>query len=117
MSVKLKNSNWFELLLWILRLRWRFRVTGASMSPLLAAGDEVLVNPVSYWYRRPKPGDIVVARHPYRTDVKLVKLVRAVRADGHCVLAGLNPTESTDSRAFGAVPPQRILGRVTSRFG
>lgn len=86
------------------------------MSPLLNAGDEVLISPLSYRWRRPAPGDIVVARHPYRTNVKLVKQVSSVRPDGGCYLVGLNPAESTDSRAFGVVPLERILGRVTSRF-
>jgi nickel-type superoxide dismutase maturation protease len=86
------------------------------MFPLLRPGDEVLVNPRSYRHRPPLAGDIVVARHPYRTDLRLIKRVVEVQADGYCVLRGDNRSESTDSRAFGALPPERIFGRVTSRF-
>ena len=86
------------------------------MVPLLKPGDEVLVDPRAYRRLPPRPGDIVVARHPYRTDLRLVKRVAEVLDNGHCLLQGDNPAESTDSRVYGPLPPERILGRVTSRF-
>ena len=86
------------------------------MAPLFRPGDELLINPRAYRRKPPHPGDIVVARHPYRTDLRLIKRVAAVLEDGSCILEGENPSESTDSRSFGALPPERILGRVTSRF-
>jgi nickel-type superoxide dismutase maturation protease len=86
------------------------------MVPLLEPGGEVLVDPRAYRQKSPHPGDIVVARHPYRTDLRLIKRVAKVLDDGRCVLEGDNPSESTDSRVFGAIPPERIVGRVTSRL-
>jgi hypothetical protein len=47
----------------------------------------------------------------------MVKRVAAVTSGGRCFLAGDNPEESTDSRAFGAVPPELLLGRVVLRLG
>jgi len=87
------------------------------MTPLLNPGDEVLIDPRAFRRSAPRQGDIVVARHPYRTDLRLVKRVAAVLENGSCILEGDNPAESTDSRSFGALPPHHILGRVTSRFG
>jgi nickel-type superoxide dismutase maturation protease len=113
---ELKGSNLRELLLWLLRLRRRYRVTGASMSPLLQAGEEILANPRAYRRVPPRPGDLVVARHPYRTDLLLIKRVAAVLENGHCLLEGDSRLESSDSRSFGPLPPEQILGRVTSRF-
>jgi nickel-type superoxide dismutase maturation protease len=112
----LPDSGWRELLLWLLRRRRRVRVTGESMLPALRPGDEVLIDPGAYRRVPVQPGDLVVARHPYRTDVQLVKRVGSVLDDGRCALEGDNPSESTDSRSFGAVAPERIVGRVTSRF-
>jgi len=105
-----------ELLLWLLRLRKRFRVTGASMLPLLEPGQEVLIDQRAYRQRPPQPGDIVVAQHPYQPGLKIIKRVTAVSIDGRYFLQGDNPHESSDSRSFGAVSPQLILGQVTSRF-
>jgi len=116
MCNELKSSHLGELLLWFLRLRRRFRITGNSMMPLLKPGDEVLVNPRAYRKIPPNPGDVVVTRHPYRKDLRLVKRVTAVLDDGRCLIEGDNPSESTDSRSFGSVALEQILGRVTSRF-
>ena len=114
---RLGESNWRELLLWLLRRRRRFRVAEMSMAPLLEPGDEVLVDPRAYRQQRPLPGDIVIAQHPSRPDFKLIKRVTAVFEDGRLFLQGDNLAESNDSRAFGALPPDHILGKVTSKFG
>jgi nickel-type superoxide dismutase maturation protease len=116
MTDELKDIGFYEFLLWLLRLRRRFRVTKNSMLPRLKPGDEVLIDPGAYREASPRPGDIVVARHPYRTDVHLIKRVASVVEDGSCILEGDNPSEGTDSRIFGPVAPDLILGRVTSRF-
>jgi nickel-type superoxide dismutase maturation protease len=86
------------------------------MAPLLQAGDGVLVDLRAYRRRPPRPGDIIVAQHPYRSDLRIIKRVASMLDNGYCVLEGQNPFESTDSRAFGPLPPDKILGRVTSRF-
>ncbi|NEP02175.1 MAG: nickel-type superoxide dismutase maturation protease [Symploca sp. SIO2E9] len=116
MFEELKDSSYWELLLLLLGRRWRFRVKGLSMSPLLKPGDEILVNPGAYRNRLPYPGEMVVARHPYQTKLRLVKRVVLVLEDGCCFLKGENLAESTDSRSFGLVAPEQILGKVTSRF-
>ncbi len=86
------------------------------MAPLLKPGDEVLVDPRAYRRMPPLPGDIVVARHPYRTDLRLIKRVVSVSGSGRCYLKGDNLLESTDSRTFGLVGLKQILGQVTCRF-
>ena len=111
---ELPDSSLKELLLWLLRRRQRFRVTGTSMVPLLKPGDEVLIDLKAYTQNPPCINDVVVAQHPY-TNLKLIKRVIALK-DGRCFLKGDNALESTDSRAFGAVKLEQILGRVTSRF-
>ncbi|NEP35567.1 MULTISPECIES: nickel-type superoxide dismutase maturation protease [unclassified Moorena] len=113
--LSIKNSI-PELLLWILRKRLRFRVTGVSMTPLFKPGEEILIDPRAYQHIPPKIGDIVVARHPYQNHLRLVKRVTLVLEDGRCFLKGDNRLESTDSRSFGLVDSQQIIGKVTSRF-
>lgn len=116
MDNHLDGSSVSELLLWILRLRRRFRVTGASMYPLLRPGDEVLVDPRAYRKMPPRPGDIIVMRHPFRKGVRVVKRVTEVFEDGRFLVRGDDPLESEDSRTFGAVAPESIIGKVTGRF-
>lgn len=88
---------------------------GESMLPLLEAGSEVLINPRAYRHRRPAPGDLVVAYHPHQPGLRLIKWVVYGDESG-CFVKGLNSTGSTDSRQFGLVPWEGIVGQVVCRF-
>jgi nickel-type superoxide dismutase maturation protease len=87
-------------------------VAGASMAPRLRDGDFVVVRRGS----RARVGDVVVVRRPDRPGLVVVKRVREVLSDGRLWLAGDNPGESDDSRAFGAVPVNAVIGRVAFRY-
>lgn len=117
MQSELPDSGLREFLLWLVRRRQRFRVTGNSMLPLLQPGEEILINPNAYRQNAPQPGDIVIAYHPQQSTLRLVKRVVGTSDNGQYLLEGDNPLESTDSRFFGPVSAHQILGRVTSRFG
>ncbi|MGK7942824.1 MAG: nickel-type superoxide dismutase maturation protease [Crocosphaera sp.] len=110
------TSNYQELLLWLLRLRQRFCVTGNSMFPILKAGEEVLVNTKAYHHCLPEIGDLVIAWHPYQPNLRIIKRVVQVDENGECFLIGENSLESSDSRSFGCVSLQQIIGKVTSKF-
>lgn len=88
----------------------RLRVRGPSMAPRVRGNDIVLVN----FYRKPRPGSIVLVRWPGLLCVK-----RAVRPDGDgWLVLGDNQLASTDSRQLG---PAEVLGviswRLWPRFG
>ncbi|MEO1429566.1 MAG: nickel-type superoxide dismutase maturation protease [Cyanobacteria bacterium J06633_8] len=93
----------------------RMRVSGSSMLPELQPGEEILYNPKAYRRKLPQVGDIVVARHPYQ-PIQIIKRVAVVLADGSCFLIGDNTSSSTDSRSYGPIPLNKILGKVTSKF-
>jgi nickel-type superoxide dismutase maturation protease len=105
-----------EIILWVVGRRQRVRIRGESMAPHLHDGDEVLVDPHAYRQDAPKNRDIVLTKHPYKRDLKLVKRVEAALDGDRYRLSGDNPDESTDSRAFGSIPRRDILGQVTSIF-
>ncbi len=86
------------------------------MFPLLKPGEEVLVDIRAYHHSLPEIGDLVVAKHPHRLDLKIIKQVAFVDENGDCFLVGKNREESSDSRSFGFVSSQQIIGRVTSKF-
>jgi Peptidase S24-like len=140
-------------------------VQGPSMVPTLREGDRLLVR----YGVEVRPGDVVVARHPFQQDLLMVK--RAVewrsraaaavggrgggdtecppaetglpgadgrrgairrrrgrpaagrgapghggRRDGGWWLLGDNPYVPNDSREFGTVPDELVLGRVVARY-
>ena len=86
------------------------------MLPLLQPGDEVLVNRRAYQRSLPSLEDMVVVCSPEQPDIHLIKRVIAIDQSGACFVQGDNLSHSRDSRTFGWVEPQLILGRVTSRF-
>ncbi len=110
----MQESNWKEILLWLTRRRRRCRVTGASMLPLLATDDEVLVDLQAYRRHPPLIGDIVIARHPSQAGQQIIKRIKGVGEDGRYQLRGDNPDPTRNSSVL--LPFSLILGRVTSRF-
>ena len=104
-----------KLLKLLLGMQKRMRVSGSSMLPELQPGEEILFDPKAYRHKTPKVGDIVVARHPYQ-PIQIIKRVAVVLEDGSCFLTGDNLSSSTDSRSYGFVPLNKILGKVTSKF-
>ena len=85
------------------------------MYPTLRDGDEILVDPRAFLKRSPEPGEVVLALHPFKAGVRMVKRVWAVMPDGRVVLRGDEKIESSDSRSFGPVSRALIVGLVTGR--
>ena len=88
----------------------RFRVEDISMIPTLRAGDYVIVNKLSYLFKKPSRGDIIVFRHPENGRF-LIKRIAEVEDSEYFVL-GDNKEFSTDSRHFGAINKNLVVGKV-----
>lgn len=114
----------FTVVLWVCPLRLAV-VTGQSMAPTLKSGQLVLIDRA---YHRSQPiasGDVVALT----VDGQLI--VKRVWSVGDYGRPGFSPTAppgtvfvlgdarhiSWDSRDFGPVPRERILGRVIGWFG
>ncbi len=89
----------------------RVAVDGGSMRPALEPGDRLLV----IRRRSYRPGAVVALADP-RDGRLLVKRVVAVGDDGRLVVAGDDPSASTDSRTFGPVPRSLIRGQAVHRY-
>lgn len=81
------------------------------MHPAIPQGSFVCVNRLAYALRQPKIGEVVVMRHPRKSNADIIKRVRDVQ-DNSLFVVGDNAAHSTDSRFFGAVKHTDIIGRV-----
>ena len=97
---------------------WRVAVAERSMEPALRPGDWLLVRRGLRAGRPPRvrPGQMVIARHPGRPELLLVKRAGRCGADGWWLEPDNPGAGAVDSRAFGAVPPGLIEGRVMVRY-
>lgn len=86
----------------------KFTVHGHSMFPTLRERQNVLSFNWAYLERLPKAGDIVVIKQEGKEIVKRVQKV----VDRKVFVTGDNQEESTDSRHFGPVGMDQIVGKV-----
>ena len=84
------------------------------MQPSLEPGDRVLVRRLGQT-ATPSLGSVVVAWHPQRSGLRLIKRLKSIEETGLWLL-GDNPAESTDSRQLGAVPTNLLIGEVVGRL-
>lgn len=95
----------------------RLKVSGQSMLPAYSSGTTILASSLPYIFSQPKIGEAVVVRDP-RDGKLLLKRILECRDSSAAGLrmtyfvAGDNPQESTDSRTFGPISKNLILGKV-----
>ncbi len=87
------------------------------MRPTLEPGDRLTVDPRAFRDRMPRVGEIVVLVDPEAPERWLVKRVHAVdAAAGTVEVRGDAADVARDSRAFGPVPFDRLVGRVDACY-
>ena len=97
---------------------------GRSMLPTLKPGTLLVVNRIAYGFRipglglyllrwsNPRPGDLLVFYTPL--GERAVKRCISVDEEGTFFVVGDNDLESFDSRSYGFVTPDHILGKVVA---
>lgn len=93
----------------------RYQVEGESMLPEVSPGERVLVNKAAYWLGKPSSGDLVVLRDPRDNTRLLLKRLDVSDGDRWHVV-GANASASTDSRTFGTVGRELLVGKVLLRY-
>ena len=105
------------------------RIEGSSMTPLLNPGELVLVREQAFGFRAPQRGELVAARPSRLGGKACVKRIaglphHSIRAGARtwCLgadeyfLLGDCQEDSLDSRAFGPVRAEELMGRVWLRL-
>jgi signal peptidase I len=105
-------------------------VEGSSMSPALEAGDVVVVFRLAYGLRfpfvsggsqnrylvrwkTPKEGELLVFWTPLdELAVKRAGRIVATRNGAGLIMLGDNSNDSFDSRSYGPVNPDNVIGKV-----
>ena len=113
MNTPLPAAGLKDLLLFFLGRRRLFQVEGNSMLPSFPPGQRLLVKMLPQSGKSPSPGSVVICRHPNDTNLVLTKRVWQSNGDW-LELRGDNPEASTDSRQFGKVPLNSVIGVVTA---
>lgn len=92
-----------------------FLVQGASMEPSLTHGERLLVDKVTYRFREPERGEIVVFRYPADRSRKFIKRVIGRPGDVIYIRGGrvfLNGTPLREDYilgpTYGDFPPMRV---------
>jgi type IV secretory pathway protease TraF len=86
------------------------KVSENSLSPAYQEGDYVVVSTVPLLFGAPRRGDIIVFRHEvYGT---MIKMVEAVAPGGEEFSVVGTRAESVDSRRFGPISRQSVVGKV-----
>ena len=82
------------------------------MMPTLAPGDRLVVVNLG----RPRAGDIVALHDPTSPGRLLVKRRDGVSCPAAIEVRGDNEAASRDSRSFGPVTPQALVGTAVYRY-
>ena len=109
------RARLIDIFLWAMGKRRRFVIKGPSMKPTLKPGDQVLVDVKTHLRRPLRPSEIVLFRQPAGT-LLMVKRILSIE-QGAIHVQGDNQSESSDSRHFGLVPIDNVIGVVCTKIG
>lgn len=102
-----------------------FIVHGSSMVPNFHSGDYLIIDEITYQFRQPGRGEVIVFRYPKDLSEFFIKRIEGLpgdtingvtlAADEYYVL-GDNRSQSSDSRYWGPVKSNLIVGRAILRL-
>lgn len=106
-----------------------FIVNGASMEPTFQNGNYLIVDEISYQFKDPQVGEVIVFRYPLNPSQFFIKRVigtpnQTIEVEGKTIklgdeeyyVLGDNRGASSDSRVWGTVAEKLITGRALLRL-
>ena len=110
-----KTPDLITLLTLLIGYRQYLRVVGNSMEEILSEGDLITYKKINPKNLNLKIGDIVVALHPKIKRKLIIKRIYRIYQNKFD-LRGDNSYASTDSREFGLIELDLIIGKVDKIF-
>ena len=110
-----QKPDFFTLFTLIIGYRQHLRVVGISMEGTLKEGDLITYKKINLKSINLEIGDIVVASHPKVKDKLMIKRIHMIYKNKFD-LRGDNSMASTDSRDFGLIELDLIIGKVDKIF-
>jgi nickel-type superoxide dismutase maturation protease len=86
------------------------RITGDSLSPQFHQGDFVVISKIPFLLNSLQAGDVIVFQQPIYG--RLIKRVEQVTSGGQSYFVTGTDELSVDSRRFGLVDRQQVIGKV-----
>lgn len=85
------------------------------MEPTFYEGERVFASALICRVKNPRQGDVVILSHPFR-NIRIIKRIKEVSPDDRYLVASDNSLEGEDSRAFGAIKREQIIGKVLCKY-
>jgi len=89
-----------------------FKIEDRSMEPTLKPGDYAIVNKLAYIFSKPSKDDIIVFKHPKEKNKFIIKRIYLATTNDEYFVVGDNKDYSSDSRHFGAIKKNLIVGKL-----
>lgn len=106
-----------------------FIVSGSSMEPTFGNGDYLIIDELSYHFRDPQKGEVIIFHYPLNPSKFFIKRIayvpgETVEMDGEKTtlkeneyfVLGDNSSKSSDSRIWGTLKEDLIVGRAFLRL-
>ena len=110
-----QKPDLFTLFALIIGYRQHLRVVGNSMEETISEGDLILYKKINPKNLELEVGDIVVASHPKIKSKLIIKRIYQIQQNKFD-LRGDNSLSSTDSREWGLIQLDLIVGKVEKIF-
>ena len=110
-----QKPNLFTLFSIMIGYRQHLRVVGNSMQDTISEGDLIIYKKINPKNLELEVGDIVVASHPKIKSKLIIKRIYQIHQNKFD-LRGDNSLSSTDSREWGLIELDLIVGKVEKIF-
>ena len=91
----------------------KFKISGHSMEPFIKDNDKILISNIFYLLNNPRVNDVIVF-YDKNKKIKLKKILK-IKNEKYFV-GGDNKNDSLDSRSFGYIQREQILGKYICKI-